>query len=185
MHYKDQKLTEAKKVSPNLDGQTKVDVYKQLYSMCSLLKLLYQYEILGIVPFVAMPLQGRFVVFLGYIGLGDCPAGLGNWPRRVRAPCRAQKQEKSYCENTKNRHERDYTRNFKGICRLYDLNIIKSDCSCHKKDNSNMPRANVSVDVQIQIIKNLSLQKDTLNSSQFSDIAYRTMDKWNLMDFYF
>ena len=32
-------------------------------------------------PFVATPLKGRFVVFLkwlliGYIGLGDCPAGL-------------------------------------------------------------------------------------------------------------
>ena len=36
---------------------------------------------LGIVPFVASPLKGRFVVFLkwlliGYFGLGDCPAGL-------------------------------------------------------------------------------------------------------------
>ena len=48
----------------------------------------------GIVPFVTTPLKGRFVVFLkwlligyfwlGYIGLGNCPAGLGKWPRRVR-----------------------------------------------------------------------------------------------------
>ncbi len=47
---------------------------------------------------MATPLKGRFVAFLKwlvigyfrlglvYIGLGDCPAGLGNWPRRVRAP---------------------------------------------------------------------------------------------------
>ncbi len=36
---------------------------------------------LVIVPFVATPLKGRFVVFskwllIGYVGLGDCPAGL-------------------------------------------------------------------------------------------------------------
>ena len=50
----------------------------------------------AIVQFVATPLKGRFVVFLkwlligyfrlGHIGLGDCPAGLGSWPRMVRAP---------------------------------------------------------------------------------------------------
>ncbi len=42
--------------------------------------------VLGIVPFVATLLKGRFVVILikwllvrlGYIGLGDCPAGLVN-----------------------------------------------------------------------------------------------------------
>ena len=49
-----------------------------------------------IVPFVATPLKGRFDVFSklhligyvrsGYTGLGDCIAGLGNRPRRVRAP---------------------------------------------------------------------------------------------------
>ena len=43
---------------------------------------------LGIVPIVATPLKERFVDFLkwlfigysrlGYIGLGDCPTGLGN-----------------------------------------------------------------------------------------------------------
>ena len=50
--------------------------------MCTEIKKKY----LGIVPFVATPFKGRFVLFfkwlligyfrLGYIGLGDCPAGL-------------------------------------------------------------------------------------------------------------
>ena len=45
---------------------------------------------------MASHLKGRFVDFLkllligyfrlGYIWLGDCPAGLGNWPRKVRVP---------------------------------------------------------------------------------------------------
>ena len=54
---------------------------------------------LGIVPLVATPSRGDLRIFkmafvgyfrLGYIGLGDsnCPAGLGNWPRRVRPPRR-------------------------------------------------------------------------------------------------
>ena len=88
----------------------------------------YLYSLLiysGIVLFVATPLKGRFVVSLKwlligyfrlvYIGLGYCPTGLGNWPRRFRAPRRGQKQDKSYCEKyiespLKVRcHERDYT----------------------------------------------------------------------------
>ena len=48
-----------------------------------------------IVPFMATPLKVVFSKWLlmGYfrlchIGLGDCFAGLGNRPRRVRVPCR-------------------------------------------------------------------------------------------------
>ena len=52
-------------------------------------------KIWGIVPFVATPLQGRFriftVVLICYFRLGDCPAGLGSWPRRFRAPRRGKK----------------------------------------------------------------------------------------------
>ena len=42
---------------------------------------------------------------LGYIGLGDCPLGLGNWPRRVRAPppAGARNRRKPSLKNTKNR----------------------------------------------------------------------------------
>ena len=64
----------------------------------------------GIVPFVATHLEGQYVIFskwlligyfrFDYIGLGDCPGGLGDWPCRVRAQNRGQKQEKSYCETS-------------------------------------------------------------------------------------
>ena len=42
-----------------------------------------------------------FWVRLGYIGLGDCPTGLGNWPRRVRAGARNRRE--ATVKNTKNR----------------------------------------------------------------------------------
>ena len=38
---------------------------------------------------------------LGYIGLGDCNAGLGDWSRRVRGPPAGANLEEDYCENTK------------------------------------------------------------------------------------
>ncbi len=55
----------------------------------------------GIVPFVATPLKGRFVVFthklmIGYFRLDDCPEGLG-------LPAGARNRGKSYCENTTKR----------------------------------------------------------------------------------
>ena len=58
-------------------------------------------KFLEIVPFVTSPHKGQFDVFLkwlfigyfrlGYFGLGDCPTGLGNWPRRVRSRRRGWK----------------------------------------------------------------------------------------------
>ena len=33
-----------------------------------------------------MAFDRLFEVRSGYIGLGDCPTGLGNWPHMVRAP---------------------------------------------------------------------------------------------------
>ena len=50
-----------------------------------------------------MAFDRLFQVRLGYTGLGDCPAWLGNWPCMVRASRRGQKQEKRCCENTNNR----------------------------------------------------------------------------------
>ena len=55
---------------------------------------------IGIVPFVATLLKGRFVVFfkwlfIGYIGLGDCPTGL--------CPAGAKNRRKPTVKNTKNR----------------------------------------------------------------------------------
>ena len=41
------------------------------------------YKFSGIVPFVTMPLKGRFVVFSQQLLIGYFR--LGNWPRRVRA----------------------------------------------------------------------------------------------------
>ena len=38
---------------------------------------------------------------LGYVRVSECPAGLKNWPCRIRALRRGQKQKKSYCEKTK------------------------------------------------------------------------------------
>ena len=53
--------------------------------LCNIMKIVKKG---GLVPFVATPLKGSFVGFskwlligyfrLGYIGLVDCPAGLGN-----------------------------------------------------------------------------------------------------------
>ena len=52
---------------------------------------------------MATPIKGRFVVFskwllimIGYIGLGDCPAGL-------KPPTGVRNRKKNYCENTKKR----------------------------------------------------------------------------------
>ena len=55
------------------------------------------------------PLRGDSSIFkmafdwLFQFRLGYCPTGLENWPCRVRAPSRGQKQEKNYCGNTKKR----------------------------------------------------------------------------------
>ncbi len=45
----------------------------------------------------------RFLLIFTYtdVWLVSAPAGLESYPRGVRAPCRGQKKEKSYCENTK------------------------------------------------------------------------------------
>ncbi len=40
--------------------------------------------------------------FIGQVKVNDCPAGLDNWSRRVSAPRRVQKKEKSYCDYLKN-----------------------------------------------------------------------------------
>ncbi len=40
--------------------------------------------------------QQLLILRLGQVSVNDCPSGLENWP------CRGQKQEKSYCENTTN-----------------------------------------------------------------------------------
>ncbi len=63
-------------------------------------------QFLVIVPFVATPLKGQFVVFLrwfligyfrlGFIGLGDCPAGL-------EPTAGSRNRRKAAVKNTKNR----------------------------------------------------------------------------------
>ena len=70
---------------------------------------------MGIVPFVATHLKGRFVVFLkllliGYFRLGQvifgqviAPQGQAIGPARLESPARGQKQEERYFENTNNR----------------------------------------------------------------------------------
>ena len=84
-----------------------------------------QEEILGI-SFMAMHFKGPIhriftVAFYSFFRLGDCPAGLGNWPCIVRTPNRGQKQEKFYCDKNnesplmRHCHKRDYSRNlFRG-----------------------------------------------------------------------
>ena len=81
-------------------------------------KTIYCITFSGIVPFVATPRKGRYVVFLkwlliSYFRLGDCPTGLGYWPRRVRAPAGARNMRKAtvnYDETPLKRscHKRDY-----------------------------------------------------------------------------
>ena len=70
-------------------------------------------EISGIVPFVATPLQGRYVVFLkwfliGYFRLGQVIGLQGQviGPAGLEPPRMGQKQENSCCEKTKNRRLR-------------------------------------------------------------------------------
>ena len=48
---------------------------------------------------LALLFDKLFQVRLVQINVNGCPAGLGNWPRRVKTPCRVW--EKRYCENMK------------------------------------------------------------------------------------
>ena len=60
-----------------------------------------------------MAFNSLFYFRSGYIGLGDCSAGLGNWPRWVRAPAGARNRNRKYEESLlKERfHKRGYTIN--------------------------------------------------------------------------
>ena len=40
---------------------------------------------------------------LGYIGLGDCPTWLGNWPAGLEPPAGDRNRRKVTVKNTKNR----------------------------------------------------------------------------------
>ena len=69
---------------------------------------------MGIDPFVATHLKGRFVLFfklllIGYFRLGQVifgkvisPQGKAIGPARLESPARGQKSEIRYCENTNN-----------------------------------------------------------------------------------
>ena len=61
------------------------------------------FDLVGLVTsWVSSNYHSRFLqVSLCQVKVNDCPAGLDNWPRRVRAPRRGQKQEKSYCDYLK------------------------------------------------------------------------------------
>ena len=73
-------------------------IYYQIDSKIWEQSLSWQRPLRSDSSYFQMAFDRLFQVRLGYIGLGDCPTGLGNWPRRVRAPRRGQKQEKSYCK---------------------------------------------------------------------------------------
>ena len=73
-----------------------------------------------------------FYVRLGYIGLGDCPRGLYNWPRRVRAPAVARDRRKATVKKTKNRTLRSVAT--KGTIPLIFTSISKK-AKLSKSDN--------------------------------------------------
>ena len=43
----------------------------------------------------------EFRVRVGYVRVNEYPAGLENWPRRIRSPAVARNRRKNYCENAK------------------------------------------------------------------------------------
>ncbi len=61
---------------------------------------------------------------LGQIKVNDCPTGFDNWPRRVRAPRRGQKQEKSYCDYLK-KHMMSPNRRGPNLLRQLEYNIFE------------------------------------------------------------
>ncbi len=102
---------------------------------------------MGTVPFVTTLLKGHFVVFftVAFDRLGDCPAVLSNWPRRVRFPCRGQKQRNSCCENTTKRPLKCVAT--KGTIQLYNtqlffirsVKIFSKSLFVHNKYSSGYP----------------------------------------------
>ena len=126
-----------------------------------------------------MPQQQNKFVFLGY------------WPRRVRAPRRGQKQEKSYSEKydespLKDRcHERDYTR--KCFCPLFAkiitcqgpinqsevklYKIIKQNIKIAKDRDLNGSNFNIPVNQRVHLssgIKGTCIVKIIYNHISFS-----------------